>query len=180
MSTYIYVDNSNVWIEGKHVSAVEKGMAANLDVAMKHCICDQYWTYDFGKLLQFTVGDLSKIGRAVLFGSKPPITDTLWDAARSAGFEVKTEDRSYYTNKEKKIDMGIGTTILEDSFIRMTPGSDDVVLVAGDRDYVPVVESLKSRGIEFNVCFWNHASSELKNLANNFYSLNPHLHYLAR
>jgi len=178
MSTYVYVDNSNVWIEGKHLSAVKKGMAIDLKQAMSNKICDPDWNYDFGKLLQFTVGDMSNIGRAMLFGSKPPVTDSLWGAARRAGFEVITEDRSYFTNKEKKIDMGIGTKIMEDSYTSIRPRQDDVVLVAGDRDYVPVAESIKKRGIEFNVCFWNHASSELKDIADHFFSLNSHLEYL--
>lgn len=179
MSTFVYVDNSNVWIEGKHVSAVKRGMVANLDLAMKNGICDNNWSYDFGKLLQFTVGDMKNIGRAVLFGSRPPVTDSLWTAARNSGFEVITEDRSYYNNKEKKIDVGIGTKIIEDSFLKITPGKDDVVLVAGDRDYVPVAQSLANRGIEFNVCFWNHASNELKEVATHFYNLNPHIDFLA-
>lgn len=178
MANFVYVDNSNVWIEGMHIAAVNAGKAASLNDAQQHNICDHSWSYDFGKLLSFAGGNCSNIKRAKLFGSKPPLNDSLWKAAESQGFEVITEDRNYYTNKEKKIDSSICTAIMEDSYELMTPGQDEVILVAGDRDYVPTIESLKRRGIAFSVCFWDHAAREMKDAADNFYSLNPYHAYL--
>ena len=104
MASYVYVDNSNVWIEGMHIAAVKAGLASTLQEAQSKNICDYSWSYDFGKLLSFAGGDSANIKRAKLFGSKPPLNDSLWRAAESHGFEVITEDRNYYTNKEKKID----------------------------------------------------------------------------
>lgn len=179
MGSFVYVDNSNVWIEGMHVSAVSKGIAKDLNQALQNRICDYDWVYDFGKLLEFAGGTKEEISRAILFGSRPPVNDSLWQIARKKGFEVKTEDRNYYTNREKKIDSGICTIIMEDSYTIINPKKDEVVLVAGDRDYVPTGESLKKRGILFSVCFWDHASQELKEVADNFHSLNKYLTYLA-
>lgn len=178
MATFVYVDNSNVWIEGMHLAAVKAGMASDLNDAQKNNICDYSWSYDFGKLLNFAGGNLADIKRAKLFGSKPPLNDSLWRAAEAQGFEVVTEDRNYYTNKEKKIDSGICTAIMEDSYELMTPGQDEVILVAGDRDYVPTIESLKRRGITFSVCFWDHAAREVKDVVDKFYSLNEYHAYL--
>lgn len=178
MASYIYVDNSNVWIEGMHIAAVNAGKAASLAEAQQKNICDYSWSYDFGKLLSFAGGKPSDIKREKLFGSKPPLNDSLWNAAAANGFEVITEDRNYYTNKEKKIDSGICTAILEDSYELMIPGQDEVILVAGDRDYVPTVESLKRRGITISVCFWDHAARELKKAVDKFYSLNSYHSYL--
>ncbi len=180
MSSFVYVDNSNIWIEGKHVAAVQRGQAPDLHTAQKDDICDQTWVYDFGKLLEFAGGQRAEIKKAVLFGSRPPVTDSLWKAAEKNGFKVVTEDRSYYTNKEKKIDVGIATTIMEDSYEAMNDKDDDVILVAGDRDYVPLVEKLKRRGFKVFICFWDHAAKELKDCATGFYSLNPYLEYLDR
>ena len=104
MASYVYVDNSNVWIEGMHIAAVNAGYASTLDKAQAENICDSSWCYDFGKLLHFAGGPDSQIARAKLFGSKPPLNDSLWNAAKKNGFEVVTEERSYFTNKEKKID----------------------------------------------------------------------------
>lgn len=178
MASYVYVDNSNVWIEGMHIAAVNAGTASSLQEAQENNICDYSWSYDFGKLLSFAGGNDSEIKRAKLFGSRPPINDSLWRSARANGFEVVTEDRNYYTNREKKIDSGICTAIMEDSYELMVPGQDEVILVAGDRDYVPTAESLKRRGITFSVCFWDHAARELRDVADHFYSLNDYHSYL--
>src|SRR5207247_7017938 len=80
MANFLYVDNSNVWIEGMHVAAVAHGLAPNIFAAQEHKICDYGWKIDFGKLLQFAGGTTPQIGRAVLYGSKPPPNDSLWAA----------------------------------------------------------------------------------------------------
>lgn len=113
----------------------------------------------------------------MLFGSRPPDNDSLWDVARRRGFEPVVYDRNA-KNKEKKIDTGIVTEIMRDSYERMKAG-DEVTLVAGDRDYVPTAEDLRRRGIALVVMFWDHASAELKEAAANFVSLNPYLDRLA-
>ena len=51
MALYVYVDNSNVDIEGMRISAVNKGLAASIQDAMAQKITDQTWTHDFGKRL---------------------------------------------------------------------------------------------------------------------------------
>ena len=72
MGKCVYVDNSNVWIEGKYHSAVSKGMVADVYEAHDNRICDMPWAYDFGKLLNIVCdGDISDIKRAVLYGSRP-------------------------------------------------------------------------------------------------------------
>ena len=59
MGYYVFVDNSNVWIEGKYVSAVRKGMASDICTAHDRKICDNSWEIDFGKLLSCAVdGDI--------------------------------------------------------------------------------------------------------------------------
>lgn len=73
MADYIYVDNSNLYIEGRRVSAVAQGLADDIVEAMREGILDQGYTISFGKLHDFLTGsDLSKIKRAALFGSRPP------------------------------------------------------------------------------------------------------------
>ncbi|MEZ4365020.1 MAG: NYN domain-containing protein [Kofleriaceae bacterium] len=176
---YLYVDNSNVWIEGMHVAAVARGLAPDIWAAQQHRICDATWTLNFGKLYEFAGGDASDVGRAVLYGSRPPANDGLWEAARRKGFDVVVHDRNSQ-NKEKKIDTSITADIMEDSYERMKAGVDEITLVSGDKDYVPVVEKLVKRGFRFYVVFWDHAARELKDAATKFISLNEHLDHLAR
>lgn len=177
LGSFVYVDNSNVWIEGMHVSAVKKGYARSVFDAQINKICDYSWKFDFGRMLQFAGGDKTDIKKAVLFGSKPPENDSLWTAARLNGFQVVAYDRNY-NNREKKIDTDIVATMMEDSYEYLKIGTDDMVLVAGDRDYVPALEKLMRRGIKVYVCFWSHAADELKRQCTKFFALDPHLEYL--
>lgn len=177
MANLLYVDNSNVWIEGMHVSAVKIGIAPDLWTAQDSKICDYGWKIDFGKLFQFAGGDRTDVKRAALFGSRPPPNDSLWDAAKRKGFEVHVYDRSV-RNREKKIDTDIVATMMEDSFTVVDPKADEMTLVAGDADYVPAIEKLRKRGIAFHVVFWAHAARELREAATKFVALDPYLDHL--
>jgi uncharacterized LabA/DUF88 family protein len=177
MPNFVYVDNSNVWIEGMHVSAVVSGHVPDIWTAIQQKICDYNWKMDFGKLFNFAGGAPIDVGRAVLFGSRPPKNDSLWVAAEKMGFEVVVQDRNA-SNREKRIDTGIVTELVADCYEFMKPESDIITLVAGDGDYVPTIERVRKRGMRFDVVFWDHASRDLKNAATNFISLNPYLEYL--
>lgn len=177
MPNLLYVDNSNVWIEGMRVSAVENGIAPDIITAMNGNILDYNWKLDFGRLFGFAGGRKADVKRAVLYGSRPPKNDSLWAAAERNGFEVVVHDRNMQ-NKEKKIDVNIATDIVADSYELLDPKTDEITLVSGDKDYVPTIERLKKRGITFEVVFWNHASSELKQLCSRFVSLDPFLEHL--
>lgn len=179
MANFLYVDNSNVWIAGMNVSAVAKGMAPDIWSAQDQRICDYSWALDFGRLMEFAGGERHEVGRAVLYGSRPPQNDSLWAAAERKGFEVVVYDRNV-KNKEKKIDTRIATDIVADSFSRMNRERDEITLVAGDSDYVPTVENVLARGFKFHVVFWDHASRELKESCSSFTSLNKWLELLNR
>lgn len=179
MTLFVYVDNSNVWIEGMRVSAVKNGMASSPMDAMNRKITDHTWAYDFGRLYSAICPEGATIGRSSLFGSRPPANDTLWKLAADAGFQVEVFDRNF-SNKEKEVDSAITTQMLEDSFIFMKPDRDRVVLVAGDRDYVPPVESMARRGISTTVVFWQHATArDLRMKADDFSPLDPLFAYIS-
>lgn len=174
MADWIYVDNSNVFIEGKRVSAVKKGLAPNIFDAMNYNILDSDWRMSFGALYSFVAGNApADCARALLFGSRPPQNDAIWDIARRAGFEVHVEDRNF-ANKEKKIDTGLTTALVKDAY--KNAKKDDVfTIVSGDADYVPAILELRADDFQVDVVFWEHAAHELKEAASNFYCLDPHL-----
>jgi uncharacterized LabA/DUF88 family protein len=175
---YIYVDNSNLYIEGRRASAVQQGLADNIIQAMNDGILDQGYTISFGKLHQFLTGnDLSQIKRAALFGSRPPPNDGIWTFAKRAGFELHLEDRNY-ANKEKKIDTGMVSLMMKDAYKKASPEDDKIVLVSGDADFVPAVNELTADGYTVEVVFWDHASRELKEAASKFISLDQYLDHL--
>ena len=180
MAELIYIDNSNVFIEGQRVSAIKKGMVLNIHDAIVNKVLDSGYRLDFGKLYHFlTGGDHNNVKRAILFGSRPPENDSVWNAPKKAGFEVELEDRNV-ANKEKKIDTGIVTRMVEDSYDLANKEIDTITLVAGDGDYVPVVKRLRARGFNVDVAFWDHASAELKRECTRFIPLNQHLVALSK
>lgn len=178
MANYLYVDNSNVWIEGRRVAAVENGLAPTLHDAMQSKTVDMTWTYDFGSLYRLACPEDEKLGRTALFGSTPPPSDTIWKIAESEGFEVHLFERNAFGN-EKQVDTAIVAMMVADAFTYMKSG-DRVVLVAGDADFVPGLEIAKSRGAEARIMFWSHASRAIKEAADEFVELNAHFADLSR
>ena len=139
MADWIYVDNSNVFIEGKRVAAVASGQALDIWDAMEHRILNNGYRLSFGKLYQFVAGeDPRECARALLFGSRPPANDAIWKIAKGAGFEVVVEDRNF-SNKEKKIDTGLVTALMKDAYAN-AQSNDVFTIVSGDADYVPTVK----------------------------------------
>jgi uncharacterized LabA/DUF88 family protein len=179
MAEFVYVDNSNVFIEAQRVSAVSKSMAMNMYDAMKNKVLYPSYRLDFGKLHSFVAGnDPSKIKRAMLFGSRPPRNDSLWRIAASVGFEPIIEDRNAQ-NKEKRIDTGIVAAMTKDAYTQVDKAADTITLVGGDGDYVPPVRQLVQDGYEVKVVFWGHASGELQNTGCKFVCLDEHLSRLS-
>ncbi|HRX55993.1 MAG TPA: NYN domain-containing protein [Verrucomicrobiales bacterium] len=179
MANLIYVDNSNVWIGGMLVAAVQNGLAPDLPTAMNGRIYDNSWRLDFGKLFEYVAGDRSTVKRAILFGSRPPKNDSVWDAAKRKGFEVVTYDRNI-ANKEKKIDTDIVAHMIEDSYELGDAKVDEITLIAGDADYVPALQKLRKRGFKIDVVYWSIASKELKAEASKFISLDKYCKHLCR
>ncbi|MYC68918.1 MAG: NYN domain-containing protein [Acidobacteriia bacterium] len=178
MAELVYVDNSNLFIEGRRVKAVDTGAANNIYDAMNNRILDMRYKIDFGKLHSLLAGDdMSAIKRCMLFGSRPPPNDSLWEIATRVGFEVRVVDRNAQ-NREKKVDTGIVTAMLADSYEVAETDSDVITLAAGDADYVPPVKALVQRGFTVHVAFWNHAARELKNAASHFFGLDQYLNHL--
>jgi len=179
MKTYTYGDNSNLFIEGRRVSAVAKGLAPNIYDAMNNRVLDQSWDIDYGKLHTFLCGtDKKEIGGARLWGSPPP-SDSFWKMVERKGFGVQTFERNA-ANKEKKLDMAIGHRMTKEAYTIIDKANDEIALVAGDKDFVPVVVDLVAEGFTVVVVFWDHAAKELKDVASSFLSLNSHLNHIAK
>lgn len=81
---------------------------------------------------------------------------------------------------EKKIDTNVVTDVMFDALTRMDKARDEITLVAGDSDYVPMVEKLIAQGFRVHVVFWGHASRELQAAARSFTPLDKHLDFLKR
>ena len=65
--------------------------------------------------------------------------------------------------------------MMDDAFNIIDKDNDDILLVAGDSDYVPVVAKLIERGFEVEVAFWGQAAKEFCDTAANFFELDGKL-----
>lgn len=167
MSLYLYVDNANLCTEGKRLSAVNSGLAVDIHDAITREVTDHSWNVDLGKLVQAVRPETESIGSSSVFGFRPPEVDSLWTLAARQGFDVLVSER----RTEDIVDVELATRVMADSYERMQPG-DTTVLVAGDRGYLPVIESLRQRGHQVRVAFWHHATArELRSGQAEFVSL---------
>lgn len=167
--TRTYVDNSNFFIEGQRISAVKRGLAPSLKYAMDHKIVDRDWIASYGSLYSL-ICEGKTIGDAKLWGSIPP-NDAFWKMVESHGFKAKAFDRDQIKGGEKKVDVAIAFQMAMDS---QTFGLDDeIILVAGDKDFCPAVEGLTERGFKITIAGWGHSTArELIDLVSgNFVSL---------
>ncbi len=178
---FVYIDNSNVFLEGRRASAVNLRLpgAATIIEAMNNYVLDYEWQIDYGSLYEFACGDPAQIGGANLWGSPPP-GDSFWKMVEKYGFKVKTFDRSCI-GKERQVDVAIAHQMTKDAYSGVvTKGEDEITLVAGDKDYVPMLEDFKANGFVVHVVFWDHAAAKLKKAATKFVSLNPVLGFLTK
>jgi len=61
MVLFVYVDNSNVWIEGQYIEAVRLGLAAGPPDAARRRVTPR-WSYDFGRLYELACPAEEQIG----------------------------------------------------------------------------------------------------------------------
>lgn len=174
-SAFIYVDNSNVYAEGCRVSAVKQKLSGvkNIFDAMNKGVTDYHWHIQYSGLYKIISNLGLPIRCAKLWGSPPP-SDVFWDYVKSEGFDVVTYDKNS-AGKEKKVDTAIAYQISKDAFSSVIDkANDQIFLLAGDTDYVPIVTDLVREGFTVNILFWDHAGEELKKNASSFISLNKH------
>ncbi|MGI9419616.1 MAG: NYN domain-containing protein [Geminicoccaceae bacterium] len=172
MATYAYVDNLNIYIEGCRVSAVRKGMASNIYEAMGSGIVDHTWQLDYGRLYNFLC-DYGDVAR--LWGSPPP-GDSFWNMLDRKGNPTVYQRNA--ANQEKKVDVAIAHRMKKDAYTLLNRDVDEVLLVAGDTDYLPVITDLISDRFKVEIAFWDHLARDLRESTKRHIALNEHHDYL--
>lgn len=101
-----------------------------------------------------------------------------FDALNKLGIETKTKDLQIFAGGAKKGDWDVGLAV---DAIKFAPKLDVAVIVAGDGDFVPLVEYLKSEGCQVEVVsFGKSTSARLIEVADDFLDLdqNPRKYLL--
>jgi uncharacterized LabA/DUF88 family protein len=97
-----------------------------------------------------------------------------FNALTKLGIETRTKDLQVFSGGMKKGDWDVGIAV---DTIKMAPKLDAIVLIAGDGDFVPLIQYLQSQSmvqVEV-VSFGKSTSSKLKDSADDFLdlSINP-------
>ena len=129
---------------------------------------------NFGAVLKEAVAG-RKLVRAVAYvvTSETGEEKSFFEALTKLGIETKTKDLQVYYGGFKKGDWDVGLAV---DAIKFAPKLDAVVLVAGDGDYVPMVEYIQSMGTQVEaISFGKSTSGKLREAVDDFIdlSLNP-------
>jgi uncharacterized LabA/DUF88 family protein len=168
---FTYIDNSNLFVEGCRVAAVRKHLPGAWTIfdAMSNRVVDVTWRLDYERLRDF-VSDTKADEKIALWGST---NDQLSASIERKGIKVVNFRRNS-SGKEKRVDVAIAHAITKDAYSGLIrKEEDEITLIAGDSDFVPVVDDLVSAGYLIHVVFWGHAARDLKNAASRFISLDP-------
>lgn len=167
MDCVILVDNSNIFIEGRKLSAARKGVyAANPG---DRSPVDPSWRIDFATLLLELAGQRN-IQAAILIGSRPPPNDNVWKMAADGGFKVTTHDRDSQ-GREKAVDTDLvaqGTELICDA-----PQPGVLVIASGDRDFIPLVRLAHRRGWKVEMAAFQSAFSPNGDMATEVDEIRP-------
>ena len=129
---------------------------------------------NFGAVLKEAVAG-RKLVRAVAYVITSEAGDekNFFEALSKLGIETKTKDLQVFYGGSKKGDWDVGLAV---DAIKFAPKLDAVVLVAGDGDYVPMVEYIQSLGTQVEaISFGKSTSLKLRDSVDDFIdlSLNP-------
>ncbi|HNU95713.1 MAG TPA: NYN domain-containing protein [Candidatus Paceibacterota bacterium] len=126
---------------------------------------------NFGAVLKEAVAG-RKLVRAIAYviTSEGGEEKNFFEALTKLGIETKTKDLQIFAGGTKKGDWDVGIAV---DAMKMAPKLDAVILIAGDGDFVPLVEYLQSTsGVQVEVVsFGKSASMKLKEQADDFLDL---------
>jgi len=155
---FIYVDDSNIWIEGKKLAAKQLNLK---------CVEDPRLRLDVGRVAD-VVANGREVAWGILYGSEPPPIDTVWEKIRERGWKVITSKRSRITNKEKQVDHQMVSdiaTLVSDRAV----AKGKIAIVSGDADIIPAIKEGLSKNWSFEIWMWEGGiSNALKSLAEDY------------
>lgn len=110
-----------------------------------------------------------KLIRAIAYvvRTETPEEKSFFEALNKAGFEIKSKDLQVFPGGMKKGNWDVGIAI---DAVKLSGQMDSIVLVAGDGDFIPLIEYLKSnKGIQTEImAFDKSTSGKLKEVADGF------------
>ncbi|RIB02810.1 hypothetical protein C2G38_2226807 [Gigaspora rosea] len=142
---YIFIDNLNVFIEGKYAIAELENLGTFDN--KRHPRCFNQLRIDHGKLLATIQGNRKLGDEPVIVGSRPSPNDSLWKSVREQGYNVTVYDRNI---ENRKIELA---HTIDKVIFTKSPGI--LALVSGDIDYYPIVTNALRCNWIVETWFWN-------------------------
>ena len=149
----VYIDNSNLWIQGQKTYAARNHSREQWDPT---------WRFDVGRLKDVLLEESGLLPdqkrytfEVRLYGSTPPPVDTVWRAIESHNVKVSTFARSSWTGREKEVDAEMIADAVDEGSDDYHGGVDSVfMIVSGDRDLARAVQK-SSQKYMFPVHVWS-------------------------
>lgn len=153
----IYIDNSNLWIQGQKTYAESRGLREPWD---------PMWRFDVGSLKAVL---LEKSGllpeerdytvKVRLYSSTLLPVDTVWRAIESYNVQVSTFARCSWTGRRKEVDAEIIADSVDESSDDYHRAAGSVfMIVSGDRDLDRAVQKISQKhGFRVHVWSWRNA-----------------------
>jgi len=151
----MFIDNSNIFIEGQKYYA--SAQCLNLRVPQ-----DPRCRIDIGKLVNLALRGRT-LQHGSLYGSEPPALDTMLRKIRDRGLNVEVFKKNF-KGKEKEVDPAMSIDAIAYAY-ESQARKCTVIIIAGDRDYCPLVRMLlkKKREWKVELVAWeNSISTQLK------------------
>ena len=167
-NVWIFVDDSNIWIEGKKLRAKVQNLKTAEDPRAR---------IDIGRLTDVVAKGRNVI-KGTLYGSEPPKVDTVWNKIRRMGWVVPApKKRSLITGKEKKVDAQLVADVTELACTTDESERGTIIIISGDSDATPAIEKvLRYQPWCIEVCMWDSAiSKDLKLYAKTNRAIYPDL-----
>ncbi|KAL2673569.1 hypothetical protein Neosp_012011 [[Neocosmospora] mangrovei] len=153
----IYIDDSNLWIQGQKASAEKHRYRVQSDPT---------WRFDAGKLKDVLTqncglpADENVKTIVDLYGSTPPMVGSIWKAIESCEVEVHTFERSPWNSREKEVDAEIIAASVDDAADLYYNGKSAIfIIVSGDKDLLRAVLRIAKRKFEVHVWSWANGMS---------------------
>ena len=161
---WIFLDDSYIWIEDKKSAKLKSRY--KLTTAEDHRIC-----ISVGGLIETVVRNNRNIKESILYGSEPPLIDSVWKRAEEYGFKVKCHHRNKAV-KENIVDAKLVADLTEIATLYVGESTNGVIaIICGDADYSPAIEIALNYKWNVEVYSWSGASSnEIKKLVKTFCS----------
>src|SRR5574337_1163618 len=145
----VFIDTQNMYHSAKHLFSAR---------------------VNFGGLVDAAVAN-RRVVRAIAYVAKSKTGEeqAFFDALVASGIELKVKDVQEFASGEKKADWDVGMAV---DAMTISPRVDVVILVTGDGDFVPLVESLKGHGVLCEVvAFGESTNARLREVADSFLDL---------